>query len=57
MTESYHSFLNRLKMLGNGDRAALKRAAGIMLSEADGKSVATFYRCLPYGRARVSAFA
>ena len=49
MTESYHSFLKRLKMLGNGDRAALKRAAGIMLSDADGKAVAAFYRCLPYG--------
>ena len=47
MMESYHAFFDRLKMLGNGDRAALKRAAGIMLSEADGKAVAAFYRCLP----------
>lgn len=49
MTESYHSFLNRLKVLGTGDRAALKRSAGIMLSDADGKAVAAFYRCLPFG--------
>lgn len=49
MTESYHSFLNRLKGLGNGDRAALKRSSGIMLAEADGKAVAAFYRCLPAG--------
>ena len=49
MTESYHSFLNRLKSLGNGDRAALKRAAGTMLADADGKAISAFYRCLPHG--------
>lgn len=52
MMESCLSFLNRLKLLGNGDRAALKRAAGTMLAEADGKAVAAFYRCLPYGTPR-----
>lgn len=46
------SFLNRLKLLGNGDRAALKRAAGTMFAEADGKAVAAFYRCLPFGTPR-----
>lgn len=50
--ESCLSFLNRLKLLGNGDRAALKRAAGTMLAEADGKAVAAFYRCLPFGTPR-----
>lgn len=49
MTEEYQAFLGRLCALGSGDRAALKRAAGIMLSDADGKAVAAFYRCLPYG--------
>lgn len=52
MMESCLSFLNRLKLLGNGDRAALKRAAGTMLAEADGKAVAAFYRCLPFGTPR-----
>lgn len=42
-------FFCRICALGNGDRAALKRAAGIMLSDADGKAVAAFYRCLPHG--------
>ena len=49
MTEKYDSFLVRLNSLGSGDRAALKRAVGTMLSEADGKAVAAFYRCLPHG--------
>ena len=49
MKDEYHSFLLRLANLGNGDRAALKRAVGIMLADADGKAVAAFYRCLPYG--------
>lgn len=50
--ENCLSFLNRLKQLGNGDRAALKRAAGTMLADADGKAVAAFYRCLPWGTPR-----
>ena len=49
MREEHLAFLARLKSLGNGDHAALKRSAGIMLSDADGKAVAAFYRCLPYG--------
>ena len=49
MTTSIRQFINRICKLGNGDRAALKRAAGIMLAEADGKAVAAFYRCLPFG--------
>lgn len=49
MNESYHSFLLHLKALGSGDRAALKRAAGMMLAEADGRAISAFYRCLPYG--------
>ena len=50
MTEEYQAFLGRLCALGNGDRAALKRAAGVMLSDADGKAVAAFYRCIPMER-------
>ena len=49
MTTSICQFFNRICEQGNGDRAALKRAAGIMLAEADGKAVAAFYRCLPFG--------
>lgn len=49
MREEYHSFLSRLNGLGNGDRAALRRACGTMLFEADGKAIAAFYRCLPHG--------
>jgi CRISPR type I-E-associated protein CasB/Cse2 len=49
MKDEYQSFLLRLANLGNGDRAALKRTAGIMLADADGKAVAAFYRCLPHG--------
>ena len=49
MREQYHAFLMRLNTLGTGDRAALKRAAGTMLAEADGKAVAVFYRCLSFG--------
>ena len=49
MREEINRFLFKIKVLGNGDRAALKRAAGTMLSDADGKAVAAFYRCLPCG--------
>ena len=40
-------FWERLSKLNTGDRAALKRAAGMMLGEADGKAMTVFYRCLP----------
>lgn len=49
MREKINRFLLKIKVLGNGDRAALKRSSGIMLAEADGKAVAAFYRCLPAG--------
>jgi CRISPR type I-E-associated protein CasB/Cse2 len=42
-------FFQKLKGLGTGDRAALRRSAGEMLKEADGKAITVFYRCLPYG--------
>lgn len=43
------AFFTKLDSLPSGDRAALKRAAGSMLSEADGKAMSVFFRCLPYG--------
>lgn len=49
MKEEYCSFLLRMKMLGSGERAALKRSAGSMLSDADGRAISAFYRCLPAG--------
>lgn len=52
MREDINSFLARLNSLGNGERAALRRACGRMLSGADGKAVAAFYHCMPYGTPR-----
>ena len=47
MTETQERFFARLDKLGTGERAALRRAAGTMLREADGPTLAAFYRCLP----------
>lgn len=47
MKEQYTSFFRQLNILGSGDRAALKRCAGTMLANADGKAITVFYRCLP----------
>lgn len=41
------SFLKRVDELPTGDRTVLKRSAGKMLSEADGRAVTAFYRCFP----------
>ena len=49
MKAEYASFFLKLNGLGTGDRAMLRRAAGEMLKEADGKAITAFYRCLPYG--------
>ncbi len=43
---SYESFLKRVDALSTGNRVALKRSVGVMLSEADGKAIAAFYRCV-----------
>lgn len=43
---NYEAFIKRVDALSTGDRVALKRSAGIMLSEADGKAIAAFYRCI-----------
>ena len=47
MTEYQKQFFDRLDRLTNGERAALRREAGIMLQEADGTALTAFYRCLP----------
>ncbi len=47
MTENQKRFFDRLNRLGTGERAALKREAGIMLQDADGTALTVFYRCLP----------
>ena len=47
MTETQKSFFSRLNTLGTGERAALRREAGVMLQEADSAALTTFYRCLP----------
>ena len=47
MNEKMSSFFARLKKLSKGERTALKRCAGTMLAEADGKALAAFYRVLP----------
>ena len=51
MTESFNRnsgrFFAQLDKLPAGERTALKRAAGSMLSKADGRAIAAFFRCLP----------
>lgn len=47
MKEEHKVFFERLAHLDTGDRAALKRCAGVQLSEADGRALTVFYRCLP----------
>lgn len=45
--EVYEAFLKRVDNLSAGDRVALKRSAGTMISEAPGKAMTAFYRCAP----------
>ena len=49
MTDQQQYFFERLNSLGSGDRAALRREAGCMLRQADGRAITVFYRCLPSG--------
>lgn len=49
MTEQQQYFFDRLNALGTGERAALRREAGSLLRQADGKAITVFYRCLPSG--------
>lgn len=41
------AFLERVNALSTGERAVLKRSAGKMLHEADGRAIAAFYKCYP----------
>ncbi len=45
---SGNEFFNRIDALSTGERAVMKRNCGVMLDEADGKALITFYRCLPH---------
>ena len=49
MTALQQRFLERIDSLGAGERAALRRDAGIPMRQADGKAIAAFYKCLPSG--------
>lgn len=40
-------FLDRINSLSVGERAALRRNAGCLLRNADGRAITAFYRCLP----------
>lgn len=41
-------FFENLSNLSTGEKAALRRNAGIMLNDADGNAIIAFYKCLPY---------
>lgn len=43
------TFFTKLKSLSTGQRTVLKRCAGIMLTGADTRALAVFYRILPPG--------
>lgn len=43
------TFFTKLKSLSTGQRTVLKRCAGIMLTGADARALAVFYRILPPG--------
>ncbi len=49
MTEAQKRFFSRIDSLGTGDRAALRRETGRLLRHADGRAVAVFYSCMPFG--------
>ncbi len=45
--EGMRAFFERLDDLPKGDRTSLRREAGAMLEQADGRAVRVFYQCLP----------
>ena len=47
MTETQQRFFQRLNERSAGERAALRRAAGTLLRDADSAAITAFYRCLP----------
>ena len=49
MTDIQARFFDQINALGTGNRAALRREAGNMLQQADGRAITVFYRCVPSG--------
>ena len=49
MIQQYAEFSAKLNRLSSGNRAALRRSAGVMLEQADGRALSVFYQCLPGG--------
>lgn len=47
--EKIAEFLDKLDNLSTGDKAALKRNAGIILNSASGQAQRVFYRSIPFG--------
>lgn len=47
MTDTQKQFFERIDCLNSGERASLRRSAGMALGEADGSAMAAFYKCLP----------
>lgn len=47
MTDTQQKFFDRINKLGTGERASLRREAGIMIRDADAAALRTFYSCLP----------
>ena len=45
---STEKFFENLSNLSTGEKAALRRNAGIMLTDASGNAIIAFYKCLPY---------
>ena len=43
--ETAKRFFEALDALPSGDRVALKRAAGTMLEQANGRAIRVFYQC------------
>ena len=50
--ETIKRFFEALDALPSGDRVALKRAAGSMLEDANGRAIRIFYQCLPHAVAQ-----
>lgn len=49
MTQTdWSAFFRKIDALPKGDRVSLKREAGTMLSQANGRAIRVFYQCLPY---------
>ena len=46
--DTKNDFFTRINALNTGDRAALRREAGCLLRQADGRAIAVFYSCLPF---------